>query len=71
LQPNSEGHFAEHPDILKMWYCKPKMVGFGESSKVVPKLLDHHHLDFEQGMSKLCMKSNSKVSMELLLFSIL
>jgi len=41
------------------------MVGFGESSKVVLELLDHHHLDFEQGMSKLRMKSNSKVAMEL------
>jgi hypothetical protein len=39
-------------------------MGFGESSKVVPALLNHHQLDFEQGMFMLVMRNNSMATME-------
>jgi hypothetical protein len=47
LQPQCEESFAKHLEVLKAWYCEPKMLGSSESSSIVHPLLDYWQLDIE------------------------
>ncbi len=55
---------TKHLEVLKPWYYEPKLLGFKSSSSLVAPLLNRWGLDVQQEMFKLCMKSNSKATME-------
>ncbi len=54
-------------NTLKYWSCgvvNQKCCGCVESSFIIPPLLDRWQIDAQHGMFKLCMKNNSKATME-------
>jgi hypothetical protein len=63
-QLECEANFAKHLEVLMVWYYEQKMLWSSESNFVIPPLLNCWYLDFEHGMFKLCMKSNSNAILE-------
>ncbi len=41
IQLECETSFVKHLEVLKVWYCEPKIMGSGESRFVVLALLNH------------------------------
>lgn len=63
MQEGANESFIRHIEVIKLCYCEVYGVETGEVLKTIPAFLNQWDLDAQQGLFKLCKKSNCDVAM--------
>lgn len=64
MQEGADDSFAKHKEVIKLCDCEVYSVETGEVLKTIMPLLTCGNWDAQQGLFKLCMKSNCDAAMD-------